>query len=217
MRSRAFARLTRSLLVLGMACDDRGVTLEPDSVTIDAVGDAATTDADPDASNPDAGTSCLSTNDCPLDTVCDRTCVADGCTSAADCPSAHACPIAGPAGAGRHCGATCSGDPDCRAEERCKGFPSGRSCARSGSLSAGSACASFADCAAESACLDWPGGYCAEAGCTDNADCANGTWCVAGLGVCALACVSVSCREAEGYSCTLSPTLGGIDRFVCVP
>jgi hypothetical protein len=203
--------LVLSLLACG---DDRGTPLDPDA-PVDGQGDADL-DATPDASV-DAGITCTTTMDCPLDTVCNASCVADTCIAEGDCPSNHGCPIAGPAAAPRHCGAACNDPADCRAGEQCKSFASGRFCARGGTRPTGNACTSVADCAGEAACLDWPGGYCAEAGCTDNTDCVAGTWCVDGLGVCAQGCVSDACREAEGYTCTLSPTLGGIERFVCVP
>jgi hypothetical protein len=114
---------------------------------------------------------------------------------------------------------SCVTSTDCRSGEACKGFREGRFCAEAGTRSSGSTCSTHLDCRDEAVCQDWMGGYCAEAGCTTNADCASGTWCVAidGANVCLVACVSEPCREAEGYACALRATEGGIDRFVCIP
>jgi len=168
-----------------------------------------------------AGSMCAMTLECPNDTVCDAgSCEPDDCASMADCPATHTCAAAGN-GPGMHCGAACADNTDCRSVEACKWLPEGRACLRRGAGANGDACASFADCGGQRACLGgaWPGGYCARAGCTDNADCEGGTWCVSegGMNVCALSCVSVSCRDAEGYSCAFRPTIGGTSRFVCVP
>ncbi len=166
------------------------------------------------------GSMCAVTRDCPLDTVCDAgMCRADACASIADCPPMHGCPNAGPVPAGSRCGAACSVNADCRSSEACKWFAEGRFCARRGSGQNGDGCASFAQCGGQRACVDWAGGYCARAGCTDNGSCESGTYCVTegALDLCALSCVSNPCRDAEGYTCDFRPTLGGTSRFVCVP
>ena len=166
------------------------------------------------------GTGCTDTGECPLGTVCEGgSCASDACTSASECPAAHSCPTAGPSGAARHCAASCTVNSDCRDREACKRFVDGLGCGRTGGGANGASCASFADCGGQRTCVGWPGGYCARAACTSNADCETGTWCVTegGLNVCALSCVSASCREAEGYACEFLPTLGGTERFVCVP
>ncbi len=166
------------------------------------------------------GTGCSSTLECPTDTVCaSGSCASDVCTSDASCPAMHSCPTAGPSGATRHCAADCSVNSDCRSSEACKWFVEGRGCGRRGSGANGDGCASYADCGGQRACLGWPGGYCARAGCTSNADCESGTYCVSsgGVNVCALHCVSAPCREAEGYTCEYTPTMGDVARFVCLP
>ncbi|MBX3268859.1 MAG: hypothetical protein KF729_01275 [Sandaracinaceae bacterium] len=167
-----------------------------------------------------ATSSCASSLACPADTVCDAgACRDDRCMGSPGCPAMHQCVQGGPIPAAPRCGAVCTINADCRSEQACKWFPEGRFCGRRGSAQNGDACTSFAVCGGQRACLGWPGGYCARAGCTDNADCEAGTWCVArgGTNVCALSCVSASCRDAEGYSCEFLPTLGGTQRFVCVP
>lgn len=165
-----------------------------------------------------SGSSCAGSLECPADTVCDTgMCRDDRCMPG--CPAMHSCVAGGPAPAESRCGEACTVNEDCRSEQACKFFPEGRFCGRRGSGSNGDACASFASCGGQRACLDWAGGYCARAGCTSNTDCETGTWCVAhgGRNVCALSCVSLSCRESEGYSCEFVPTMGGTDRFVCLP
>ncbi|MCZ7683656.1 MAG: hypothetical protein M5U28_34740 [Sandaracinaceae bacterium] len=166
------------------------------------------------------GTGCASTLSCPVDTVCDGgSCTSAVCTSSSSCPSGHSCPTYGPSGATRYCAASCTVNSDCREPEACKWFVEGRGCGRRGSGANGDGCASASDCGGQRTCLAWSGGYCARASCSTNADCETGTWCVSqgGVNVCALSCVSLPCREAEGYSCDFLPTLGGTDRFVCVP
>lgn len=201
--------------------DDAG----PDS-QVDVAADASPTEDDApdiaDIGSDDAkpAAPCTTTRDCALDQVCrDGHCGADACSSPSDCPRDHGCPVAGPGPAPRVCAASCDTDDECRPGESCKQFIEGRYCGRSGNDGSGSACADFAACRDELVCLPWAGGYCALAGCADNADCESGTWCIAETEgeVCAQGCVSTPCRESEGYLCVLSPTLGGIDRFVCVP
>lgn len=166
-----------------------------------------------------SGSSCSTSLMCPADTVCDAGMCRDDRCSTGTCPAMHTCVAGGPIPAAPRCGAACTDDAGCRTEQACKYFPEGRFCGRRGSGNNGDPCASFASCGAQRACLPWTGGYCARAGCTTNADCETGTWCVAhgGQNVCALSCVSLPCRESEGYSCDFEPTLGGTSRFVCLP
>lgn len=166
------------------------------------------------------GAGCASTAECPLGTVCaSGSCAPDACTSDADCPSGHSCPSGLPAGADRRCASACTVNGECRDREACKRFVGGRGCGATGSGGNGASCGSSTDCGGQRTCVSWPGGYCARASCASNDDCETGTWCVSrgGLNVCALSCVSASCREAEGYTCDFLPTLGGTERFVCVP
>lgn len=166
------------------------------------------------------GAACGSTADCPLGTVCrSGSCGPAACTSSGDCPPDHSCPSALPPGAEAQCAAACTVNRDCRDREACKRFVSGRGCGATGSGANGASCTSSSDCGGQRTCLDWPGGYCARASCTTNDDCETGTWCIerGGVRACALSCVSLPCREAEGYRCEFLPTLGGTDRFVCVP
>lgn len=166
------------------------------------------------------GTGCASTLSCPVDTVCSGgSCTSAVCTSSSSCPPMHSCPTYGPSGATRYCSASCTVNSECRDPEACKWFVEGRACGRRGSGANGDRCASAVDCGGQRTCVAWPGGYCARARCSTNADCETGTWCVSegGVNVCALSCVSLPCREAEGYTCAFRPTLGGTDRFVCLP
>ncbi len=165
-----------------------------------------------------AGIACASTFTCPPDEVCEgASCSSDACTTNADCPAMHSCPTAGPEGTPRHCAASCTVNSECRSVEACKWFIEGRGCARRGSGANGDACASYAECGGQRACLPWPGGYCARASCSSNADCEDGTFCVSsgGINVCALHCVTTNCRS--GYRCAYLPTMGDVNRFVCVP
>jgi hypothetical protein len=187
-------------------------TSPPEDVATE-VDDAVSDDAD-------TGALCTTTRDCALDYVCrDGHCETNVCMSTSDCPADHGCPVAGPDAAPQVCAASCSNDDACRTGESCKRFVEGRHCGRRGNGVSGSACADSAACRGELTCLPWIGGYCARAGCGDNADCEAGTWCVAeaGIEVCAQSCVSISCRESEGHECVLRPTIGGTDRFVCLP
>ncbi|MCB9593539.1 MAG: hypothetical protein H6719_12465 [Sandaracinaceae bacterium] len=166
------------------------------------------------------GSSCTSSLECPPDTVCDSGMCRDGrCMGTPGCPAMHQCVQAGPIPAAPRCGAACTDNPDCRAEEACKWFAEGRFCGRRGSGQNGDACSSFSVCGLQRSCVQWAGGYCARVGCTSNADCESGTYCVTegAINVCALSCVSAPCRDAEGYSCDFTPTLGGTSRFVCLP
>ena len=95
----------------------------------------------------------------------------------------------------------------------------GEGVCRRGSGANGDSCASFDDCGGQRHCVDWPGGYCARQGCSSDGDCEADTRCVrvGEINACVLRCVSVPCREAEGYQCELRATMGDGDRFVCVP
>ncbi|MBZ0118809.1 MAG: PPC domain-containing protein, partial [Sandaracinaceae bacterium] len=165
-----------------------------------------------------ARSGCTTSRDCPTDRVCSAgTCIPGACTGT--CPAMHTCSTGGPPPAANWCAMACTVNADCRSTEACKWFPEGRGCGARGSAANGDACATLADCGGQRACLSWPRGYCARAGCTSNSDCESGTYCVAqgGLNVCAKSCVVEDCREADGYTCAFRPTLGGTDRFVCVP
>jgi hypothetical protein len=167
-----------------------------------------------------AATTCTATLACPAGQVCaSGVCRSDDCTSAAMCPPMHLCPDLGPASGASACGTSCVSNADCRAFEGCKWFPEGRTCAERGAGANGGACSTFRDCAGQRACIDWPGGYCARAGCTTNADCETGTFCVArgGINVCALDCAADSTRCRSGYTCASVGDRGGASRRVCVP
>jgi hypothetical protein len=163
---------------------------------------------------------CTSSNACPIDEVCgsgvcrDRT-----CTTTGTCPSGYGCPDAGPGSGASECGAPCTYNSGCRSSEACKRFPEGRYCGRRGSGANGAPCADFADCGGQRACLDWPGGYCARAGCASNADCETGTFCVnaGSLSVCAVDCWASDSICRSGYSCDVHTDLDGFIQFACVP
>ena len=166
-------------------------------------------------------TTCVSTLACPAGQVCAAgACRADDCTTVSMCPTAHLCPDPGPGAAASDCGATCTVNGDCRSTEACKWFTEGRACGERGAAANGAACASFRDCGGQRACLDWPGGYCARAGCATNADCETGTYCVTHMGVsaCALDCATDSSRcRAPSYMCRTLPDRGSTSRRVCAP
>lgn len=168
-----------------------------------------------------ATSGCASSLECPLSEVCnDGTCTSRACQFTFSCPEGDGCPTPGP-GMDSECGSPCTRNDDCRALEACKWFPQGRFCARRGGGRDGDTCSDFSDCAGQSSCLDWPGGLCARAGCTTNADCGTGTFCFAdntGENVCAPNCNTSDdqCRDT-GYDCSLESTLGGALEFLCIP
>jgi hypothetical protein len=166
-------------------------------------------------------TSCTSTLACPAGQVCSGgTCRSNDCTSVAMCPASHLCPDPGPSTAASDCTATCAISADCRSSEACKWFTEGRACGERGAGSNGAACSSFRDCGVQRACVDWPGGYCARAGCRTNGDCETGTYCVAhmGVNVCALDCTTDTSRcRSPSYSCASVTDRGGASRRVCLP
>lgn len=169
-----------------------------------------------------ASSTCTTTTDCPLDTVCNAGhCVSDVCTSTASCPSGHLCPVAGPGAAVRHCAPACEVNSDCRSSSTnaCKRFAEGQGCARRGSAANGSACATFADCGGQRACMPWPSGYCARADCAANSECESGTYCgtVSGAGVCVLDCSSTPSLCRSGYTCSTLSDSAGASRHACVP
>jgi len=169
-----------------------------------------------------ARTSCTTSNECPSDQVCGSSgCVARSCTTASTCPSGYGCPTAGPSPATSECGVSCTVNSNCRSTESCKRFPEGRYCARNGAGLNGDACASFTACGGQRACMPWAGGYCARAGCTSNADCEAGTFCVVqgGTPVCLRDCwdSDAICRLAEGYVCDLVTDRAAELQFACVP
>jgi hypothetical protein len=168
------------------------------------------------------GTTCTDTSMCPSGTVCNAgSCVADSCTSMAMCPANHLCPTTGPSSP-RWCADTCAVNTDCRTGEACKWYPEGRACGRTGSGLNGAPCLNATFCGGQRTCVAWPGGFCARARCTTNADCEGGTYCVSegGINVCAVDCPTLDddpCRYEEGYDCEYRPTLGGTNQWVCVP
>jgi hypothetical protein len=172
--------------------------------------------------NTTATTTCASTDDCPLDTVCNASrCVSDVCTSTSMCPSGHICPVAGPGSAVRHCAPDCDTNNDCRepSTQACKRFAEGHGCGRRGSAPNGAACASFSDCGGQRSCMPYPSGYCARAGCTTNSECEAGTYCgtVSGVGVCVLDCTSTPSVCRSGYTCSTLSDAAGASRHACVP
>lgn len=169
-------------------------------------------------------TTCTTSLACPSGQVCaGGVCRADDCTSAAMCPAMHLCPDPGPSSSASDCGLSCLSNADCRTFEACKWFPEGRACGERGAGSNGGACSSFRDCGGQRACLDWPGGYCARAGCTANADCETGTYCASATvgasstGVCALDCTTDVTRCRSGYTCRTATDRGGASRRLCLP
>jgi hypothetical protein len=165
---------------------------------------------------------CTSSAGCPSGEVCSSgSCRSGSCTSSSACPAGHVCPSPGPGGGSSTCGESCAVNGDCKASEACKWFEEGRYCGARGSGLDGAACSTFATCGGQRACLDWPGGYCARAGCVRNADCETGTYCVdvGGLGVCALDCWAADeiCRLSAGYDCNVDTDLDGLVQFVCTP
>lgn len=164
---------------------------------------------------------CTSTLSCPAGTVCaSGSCRSDDCTSMAMCPASHLCPDPGPSTAASDCASTCTVNTDCRSTEACKWFAEGRACGTRGAAFNGEACGSFRDCGGQRACIDWPGGYCARARCTTNADCETGTYCVAhmGINVCALDCTTDTSRcRGPSYTCRTASDRGGASRRLCLP
>lgn len=169
------------------------------------------------------GTSCTDTSACPSGTVCNAgSCVNETCTSMSMCPPGHLCPTTGPTGATRWCADGCTVNADCRTGEACKWYVEGRGCGRTGSGANGDPCTNATACGGQRTCVGWPGGFCARARCTSNADCEGGTFCIAegGINVCAVDCPTLEddpCRYGEGYDCQYRPTLGGSSQWVCVP
>jgi hypothetical protein len=164
---------------------------------------------------------CTTTLSCPSGQVCaSGTCRSGACTSVSMCPSLHLCPDAGPGTGPSTCGAVCTINSDCRSTESCKWFPEGRACELRGAAANGATCTTFADCGGQRACLDWPGGYCARAGCATDADCETGTFCVTAAGgarVCALDCTTDATRCHTGITCRAVTGVSGAARHVCVP
>lgn len=168
-----------------------------------------------------AASTCTGTLACPAGQVCDAgSCRADDCTTMAMCPAMHLCPDPGPSTAASDCAAVCTLNTECRSTEACKWFATGRACGERGTAANGAACTSFRDCGGQRTCLDWPGGYCARAGCTTNADCETGTYCATHMGVsaCALDCAADSSRcRAPSYTCRSLTDRGGTSRRLCAP
>jgi hypothetical protein len=165
---------------------------------------------------------CVSSSECSSGEVCDTgSCGSDACTFDTDCPTGHVCPEPGPTGTVSHCGQECRVNSECKASEACKWFAEGRYCGARGSGLNGVSCGTFDDCGGQRTCLDWPGGYCARAGCTRNADCETDTYCVnqGGENVCAVSCWSADeiCRLASGYRCGVRTDVDSYVQFVCIP
>lgn len=159
---------------------------------------------------------CTESRDCAPGDVCDSGACRDGsCTSASMCPSAHQCPTT------QICSAACSVNAGCRSSEACKWSFEGRVCAARGSGQNGGPCSDAGDCGGQRECVaPTLGGYCARVGCTRNADCESGTFCIQGsptIRVCAKSCVPGECRTAEGFGCFFLPTLEGASEPVCWP
>jgi hypothetical protein len=175
--------------------------------------------------------SCDSSDDCPIGTVCDDgSCDTDICTSASSCPEDYMCPSAGPGGGDRHCAAPCTVNGDCRdegiVEESCKRLPEGLGCGLRGSAANGEPCGGHNDCGGQRACIDWPSGYCARASCTSDSDCESDTFCsdeclVDGeiLGLCVRRCgpgfEDTPCRG--GYECQFVFDMYFEFQAACVP
>jgi hypothetical protein len=165
---------------------------------------------------------CVRSSECTSGEVCEGgSCRSDACTFDTDCPDGHICPAPGPSAAVSHCGEECRTNSECKGTEACKWFEEGRYCGARGSAQNGEACGNFGDCGGQRACLDWPSGYCARVGCTRNADCETGTYCVneGGVNVCALDCWSADeiCRLSGGYRCGVKNDVESFLQFVCVP
>ncbi len=165
---------------------------------------------------------CVRSSECSSGEVCESgSCRSDACTFDTDCPTGHICPAPGPSAAVSHCGEECRVNSECKSTEACKWFAEGRYCGARGSGQNGEACSDFGDCGGQRACLDWPGGYCARAGCTRDADCETGTYCVneGGDNVCAVDCWSADeiCRLSEGYRCGVKTDVDSFLQFVCIP
>jgi hypothetical protein len=163
---------------------------------------------------------CTATIECPTGQVCAASmCRSGSCTSLSMCPPLHLCPDAGPGSGASTCGARCSTNGDCRSAEACKWFPEGRACELRGAGANGATCTSFADCGGQRACLDWPGGYCARAGCVTDADCESGTFCasISGVNVCSVDCATDSTRCHAGLTCRSVTGISGASRRVCAP
>jgi len=165
---------------------------------------------------------CVSSSECTSGEVCEGgSCRSDACTSDTDCPTGHVCPLPGPSAPVSHCGQECRVNSECKGTEACKWFDEGRYCGARGSGENGAGCSTFADCGGQRACVGWTGGYCARSGCTRNADCETGTYCVeeGGVNVCALDCWSADeiCRLSSGYRCGVKTDTDSFLQFVCVP
>ncbi|MBW2462307.1 MAG: PPC domain-containing protein [Deltaproteobacteria bacterium] len=165
---------------------------------------------------------CLGSSECTSGEVCDEgACRSDACTGDTDCPTNHICPPPGPTAPVSHCGEMCGLNTECKVAESCKWFEAGRYCGARGAGGHGDACGTIGDCGGQRTCVAWPGGYCARVGCTSNADCGTGTYCVEedGVNVCAVDCWSADevCRLSAGYRCGVRTDLDTYAQFVCIP
>jgi hypothetical protein len=165
---------------------------------------------------------CSTHMQCPIGTVCGQGSCTDGyCLAVSDCPQGYGCPVPGPVDDLSMCGAPCTTNSNCRAEEACKFFYEGRFCGLKGTGANGAPCQVFSDCGGQRACIPWPKGYCARDRCTKASDCESGTYCVPvlGVGACVVDCWPSDsiCRLSDGYMCDLLPDITGTQQFVCVP
>jgi hypothetical protein len=166
---------------------------------------------------------CSSDFACPSGTVCfgAEGCGDAFCSSSSQCPNNYICPFPGPVEDVSLCGAPCTSNTQCRADEACKYFYEGRYCGVRGNGQNGAPCEAFFDCGGQRSCVPWPGGYCARDNCSTSNDCEGGTHCVPidGVGACVVDCWSSDsiCRLGEGYACDALPDIDGDTQLVCVP
>jgi hypothetical protein len=166
---------------------------------------------------------CGDANPCPAGLLCGAggLCAEAPCARAGDCPAGYLCPADDPVADGARCVRECVEPADCPGTEWCKWTTAGPGCGPDGTRSTGDGCAAAGECAGARTCVNWPGGYCARAGCTSAADCGEGTHCVeaGGLRACALDCRGGegACRLAEGYACAGITDVAGATQRACVP
>jgi hypothetical protein len=168
---------------------------------------------------------CVTSRDCGAQQVCGAggECVSDLCGGGAGaCPAQHQC-VEDILSFGV-CAATCAATSDCRAEQACKWFWSGRACGLRGIGANGDACLTFEDCGGQRACLtDWPDGYCARLGCASDADCQEAdVFCGAHPSIspqqaCIRRCGGANGDCRAGYTCASVIDAAGAAQVGCVP